>query len=151
MFLKALSHSKPNHSRIDFPVKHHNPSEKFCEEWFFRKQFEKKNFSEIKNLWVKYITIPLSTEIHQYFQKEDCLKMKHFECQLCPAKFGYKSRLTTHINLVHKKLKNFQCNICQSKFGLNSYLNRHNKTVHQQIKTFLCNICQSKFVFNYII
>ncbi len=31
--------------------------------------------------------------------------MKRLECQLCPALFGYRSKLTAHIKTVHEKGK----------------------------------------------
>jgi uncharacterized Zn-finger protein len=58
-------------------------------------------------------------------------KLRPFECSICPAKFGKKFHLKTHVKGVHEKLRPFECSICKAKFGTNSNLNSHIKQVHK--------------------
>ena len=37
-----------------------------------------------------------------------------------------------HIRIFHEKMKSFECQVCEATFGTRSKLQNHNKSIHQK-------------------
>ena len=70
---------------------------------------------------------------------------KHFQCPICPTKFGKKSNLKVHITTVHEGNKPHKCLTCSATFGQKKGLKYHKSAVHDGIKPHECPICFAEF------
>lgn len=61
----------------------------------------------------------------------DRLERNH-KCGLCETRFGQKSDLRRHVQVVHEQQKNFGCEICGRAFGRRSSLSQHMQRVHSR-------------------
>lgn len=66
------------------------------------------------------------------FNFEDRRERNH-KCGLCDTRFGQKSDLRRHIQVVHEQQKNFACVLCGRAFGRRSSLSQHMQRVHKRI------------------
>ena len=82
------------------------------------------------NLCDHGVSTRLMLEMHKVKAHGEEDNLKYFKCDFCEYETYEKSRLTTHIRVVHNKIKDYKCDICNKVFGHSQTLNRHKRIVH---------------------
>lgn len=66
-------------------------------------------------------------------------------CTECGATFAYNSKLTRHIDHVHRRVRGKDCALCSKSFYYNSDLRKHLQLVHQRDRPHKCAQCDQCF------
>lgn len=66
---------------------------------------------------------------------------KNFSCDLCPAKFDQKYKVTAHMSYTHLQ-KNHICDQCGLAYRSQAEVNQHQKSVHSNAYDEKCSFCE---------
>lgn len=66
-------------------------------------------------------------------------------CGRCGASFAYKSKLSRHIDHVHRGIRGKNCGLCDRSFYYNADLHKHRQLVHQGVRPHRCQYCTERF------
>jgi hypothetical protein len=61
-------------------------------------------------------------------------KKKYFKCDHCDKAFSQNSKLTSHVNRIHKKIKSYSCELCSYTSCTKGDLKKHSNRMHNPKK-----------------
>ena len=83
---------------------------------------------------------------HEKTIHDGIVSSETFPCPICTKTFTSKSKLESHVRLVHMQKKNHQCNHCKQSFITRAVFEKHVERAHQyHEKTFKCDLCNKSF------
>ncbi|KAL4230744.1 hypothetical protein ACF0H5_011119 [Mactra antiquata] len=69
---------------------------------------------------------------------------RHFKCNVCNKKYGYKADLDRHKIEVHNKTANYYCKICDKYLKTKAYIDDH-MSMHADNYVYQCKTCDKSF------
>ena len=73
---------------------------------------------------------------------------KKLECEICHAKFNYKTNLQAHKKAQHSAKKQYQCDLCGQEFAYPNSLKEHVSRIHNKTRSDPCDFCNKTFSSN---
>jgi len=82
---------------------------------------------------------------HGVNHKGEVIARKFYSCNYCGKLLTSKTKLVSHVKVIHEGVKDFKCKFCDKTFGSKSNLEVHEGAVHTGKLPYQCYFCNKSF------